>query len=588
MHAIGEVDAPAGGREKTFVKVIGRILIALVLVGLFVLLLHAAYRYVLPQWVAILFYLYAAFVLLVMGSGVRAAMDAGKAEGLREVALIAAEKAGRTDDWKGRIGRVRDWAGSVSQLIAESLVWPVSSFFGFKMGLQSGGRKVPLREIAARLQTKCYEHFLSLFTLAVVGLIYFLLRSGVSLGRYGTIFLTGMLVAVAARLFSYVVGRNPLAARLRRSSTSPYLAFLVIIAADFVSLVATLTILGRVSGVQTLGFPDFKSTAEAVYKAQEPIDILRGMTLNFHQIVTGIAGLLFYGALFKIVLEFGEFKRRDEDYVWLASTANELGQFSAAVKYLEKVEKWDQPAHAIKMIALVGVNDLDAAEREAGMLSQANSAAPQNEWIFLNLTDGCLLARAPTSVVAAVLKRGVESGVRDVISQGSISQFAADETSANEFLKVIAGAKEHYRMTGGVLEFLAGHGPEAASEIESVHYDDAISEFVRLVLLLRIKVGDNSTKPEEDSVAFHDWVATKLPEVKLLAKSLKEPFDCSIALTSLMGVVVYARYMAPETVEEVTYLCDALKVKAASQVTLLKFVEARFEHITKGLPQPAG
>ena len=80
-----------------------------------------------------------------------------------------------------------------------------------------------------------------------------------------------------------------------------------------------------------------------LYQGKDLLQALYGRHLTLMEIAVGSAGLLFYLALLGIVLHWKEFRRGDEDYMWLAGQYNALGDFNTAIKYNKQIktkEEW--------------------------------------------------------------------------------------------------------------------------------------------------------------------------------------------------------------------------------------------------------
>ena len=116
------------------------------------------------------------------------------------------------------------------------------------------------------------------------------------------------------------------------------MTFLGIALLDFASLSLASTVL--LSGYPTTNtlVPALENAAKSIFVFDQIKGILSGLQLSARQIVVGIAGVFFNGALLRSLLEFRRFRRNDSDYHWLAGRHNVLGRFADALTYLEKVE----------------------------------------------------------------------------------------------------------------------------------------------------------------------------------------------------------------------------------------------------------
>jgi hypothetical protein len=264
-------------------KALGWIAFGIVAVGILALMGYGAYVYLLPRWIPIAFYLYAALALVVFGLGIRANITQSSNATAIDANLRIVTEASRTMSWKSRLNYLRDRIVSGASLIGNTPIWPVPVAMGMINALQQSGRAMASRELSARLSTSLIQNYMSAYSLAVVvGVVLLEMRSGRT-SPYETIILYALLISTSIRHFAYSIAPVSLPASLRRAVRMPYLAFIVIILTDFSILVLVLTVVGAPNGPVKLSFNALHETSNALLAAQEPLKLVRGVALTFHQ-----------------------------------------------------------------------------------------------------------------------------------------------------------------------------------------------------------------------------------------------------------------------------------------------------------------
>jgi hypothetical protein len=373
-------------------KMVSKILLVGLLLGLLLLAGYAVYHYLLPRWVPILFYAYTALGLTIWFVGlVRVISESSKSGDVRQDFLKLVEALTQKSGLLARLARFRDWVAAFARTIANAILWPVGALSGWN--LMKKNPRMGLQEFGIRQDLRLSEHYYSLFSLAVALAVFGLEFRSVDLGKYGAIVLAMMLVGTTLRHVCYSIQTTPLPAVLRRVSASPYLAFLVVILADFSTLILALTALSASGSASRVTWVDFRNTASQLLQAQEPLKLLlQGTRLTEHQVIVGVVGILFYLALLKTLLAVKEFKRKNEDHIWLASRASALGNFAAAVRHLRRVEGWSVDARSAEIVALIGVNEVDKAEENVRQLLEYNNKDTSPERIFGEMWGASMLA----------------------------------------------------------------------------------------------------------------------------------------------------------------------------------------------------
>ena len=559
-------------------KAAGRVLVVVVVLGLLLLAGYAVYRYLLPNWVPILFYAYAGLGLVLWIAGIaKKISDSGKSGNFKDDLLNVLRTVTQKTDLTARLTRLRDGAAVIAREIASGILWPVDTLSTLALMKKNPG--VSLTEIGVRQNLRLSEHYYSLFSLAAALVVFGLEFRDVDLGKYGAIALSLVLASAALRHARYSIQSTPLPAVLRRVSANPYLAFLIIIAADFSTLVLTLTALSAPGKPSSVTLNDLRGTANQLLQAQEPLKLLRGTRLTGHQVIVGIVGLLFYLALLKTLTEFKEFKRKDEDNIWLASAANVLGNFAVALRYLRKLESWNVAARAAEIVALIGVNEIDKAEQKVRQFLELSHKDTSPEQIFAIMWQAYLVAPVPEDPLVAVFQHAVNWNVRDAMVQDVMGGIEGNRHLQERALEVFSAVKDRYPLTIARLLAVSGQRTAALEILKQAQFPVLLDEVIGLVSQLALTVADPDTTLETDAQSFRDWAPSAVPRIRELMKVAGQPWERIEAYQQVMAVLVVARKLAPDKVEELTFLCDSFKdeTQVEEAVVGLKAVELRLQ-----------
>jgi hypothetical protein len=214
-------------------KWIGRTLVVLVLLALIVFAVYLVYNFVLPNLGGILFFIYLIFglVFAVIGAGVFV-RDAAKSKGLKDTILSSIGKAASKPTL---LATSRNIATALVTMVDDVITWPAA----MATGITTRSPEDPLtpQRFVLWQSIRLTEHFSAVFALSVLLIGYILGLVGVTGNGYGRAFIALMLLSVVLRHIRHSVETEGLPVRLRRKSGSSYLVFLLIILADFSSLV---------------------------------------------------------------------------------------------------------------------------------------------------------------------------------------------------------------------------------------------------------------------------------------------------------------------------------------------------------------
>jgi hypothetical protein len=539
-------------------KWLGRLLTGVLIVALVGLTLYAAYRYLVPVWPAVVYYIYITLGLLIQSYGTIILLRRLKQpDQAKDILLFSLSKAGRV---LSAISRLREAVASITIGLSAVFVWPVDVAKGAVFSLKRKGKDSGVYDFLINWQMQTSEHLHAAYTAAFIGAIYTLNLAGVADNSYGRAFMFTAAASVLLRHIRYAVEIVGLPVRLRRVAASPYVTFLVIVLCDLSSLVLAFTLLTTGLPPAQITLENFATTASGLFSFSELKRLLVGTQLSARQIAVAMAGLIFYLGLLRILLRFNEFARTDDDYIWLAGNNNFLGKFTTALRFLTNVKATTKEVEYEYMVSLIGVNQVEAATDRTKRVLHHFGEDPNKNRISQVLLEACAVYPIPRHIILTLIERGISEQIQDAILQNSISLLGANSdwlcASAE---RLITEQKGQYPLTHAALAIAEGCYAEARELLMRAVPGSELDEVVRLGMLLRASVLDPSTTEDEDLRAYDQWVQSDLRTIRDLLPALCHPWEKTIAFAQLAFARLVSTIVGHDREQEIAFLSDRIK-----------------------------
>ncbi len=563
---------------------IKQILLVLILIGLLIFVSYFVYRLVRPRWVPLAFYTY-------LGAGIFFEV-VGRLWIRNEIAKSRSLKDQIVSSYHEALARpqlltkARETIASIAGMLAAVVAWPATILAGFDLAFfrkRFNNEPVHIKSYLVSQSLRLLDFHHSAFALIVTLSMYAIAIAGGSGHGYGRAFIMVMGSSVVLRHIRYSVVTEGLPIGLRRLSTNPYLVFLLIAVCDFLTLTLSFAILTADTVSLAFDQQHLLATAISLYRFQELIRILSGQALSFAQILTGIAGLLFYLALLRIAMSFRDFRRDDEDYHWLAARQNMLGNFAAGFRFLRRVKSITKTTEWHAVTSLLGLNEIERAERRAQSFLIQDGVSPTSDLTFSLMAHASFYAPIPDDSVLSLVRHGLEKQVSDIILQDTTVVFASNSKPVLEGLvEIFTPLHSKYPLTSAQLMILTNDNASAITLLDQAKPGSELEEITRLVMKLRATVADPTTTDEEDAEAFLHWIETTFPTIRELLPSLLQPTDKIIAFGQLAVLKKIATILGQERVQEqLTFILDELKEQLSGQTgeSVIKALEIRLDSI---------
>jgi len=529
-------------------------ILLLVLVG------YAFFKYLVPHWVALIFYCYVIVGVFVLSFGtIRISASSRRAKTAQEQLYESLRTVFSKTDIMTRVRSARDLIAALASALAGAIIWPVDTWFGFRLGREAGDKALSAEYLALNKSTGVSQHSYSLFALAITVVTFGLTYRGVRLEIYGPLTLYMMLCNVMLRHLQYFSGTTSLPAILRRTNANPYLLFLLILAADYLTLLLTLTALGHSGSLSTVTLQELRGTSREMLNAKDPLmAILRGQVPGFHRLLVTTAGLGFGLAITKAIFDFKECQRQDEDYAWLAAVDIRLGNFASALRHLGNLTSFNQLSQTLEMVAQLGVNEIAEAEKVSWELIETAKAEQSKEVMFCSLYQCCVQAPIPETVHTGLIRRAIELQIEDVLLQDTLSILASVPSEWPAVNDILSKQQDTYPLSFARLLFLEGKWADCFRQADSAARPAPLDEIVRLNLLLCSKLSETATDDEAAQV-LEDYAALLTPKIRELAKANGKLWERMLLFEEIERTLVLARAAKSSRVQELDHLADVVK-----------------------------
>lgn len=494
------------------IKVIFVALLWLVGIGLVLLAGYAAWRVTRRHWAALLFCLFMGLNVIVAAAALVARKNAQRAGGREGLLVFSTDLIAQT-----RLARLRL---AIERVLGILTVATGSWLGGFSrtLSMRRSGSNESAIQLGVRSNFEGIAADIPPMGLLLVGIAYLVEYLAPAQTHWVKVFLCVLAVQTILRQITYAVGLTSLPTQLRRTPRQPYLAFLVVAIADLFSFILILNAIinwgqGGVFSVAALRtvfthfyFSDLASVVKGIWHGNEPPlrDIL----------VTG-TGVLYNSTLLTSLLQFGDFIRKDEDYLYLASGYCTVGRYTEALHALDKIKSPTARSYTLRASAYIGVSRLDKATEECKQVLSLRRVEATPEHLFNILLASALWLPLGPGAYVELIKRGIEVG-SDVELANALNIFVQSGLAPPVALSLFAdpGVAQKMPLSYSILLIADKQVSEAQSWLAGIQPTNLPAKILRSYLVLIAATQANpDTKAEQDKDYFDSWSSKSLTEI---------------------------------------------------------------------------
>jgi hypothetical protein len=164
--------------------------------------------------------------------------------------------------------------------------------------------------------------------------------------------------------------------------------------------------------IAEIPFGSLIPTGYKLARSQDLTDLLIARQFSPSLLIPSMVWLVFSAAVVGSLLHVKDFRRGDDDLVWLARQQLVLGNFSNAAQQLSSVD--ENTADSCLIAALLGVNDVDGAMAAARRLTgykKYGDTSPRG--VFGSAMMPAIVYPVPIHVTVEVLVRAAKTDIAD-------------------------------------------------------------------------------------------------------------------------------------------------------------------------------
>ena len=399
-------------------------------------------------------------------------------------------------------------------------------------------------ESAADMQLRPLDRGIAVFSAALMTGLALLAVADVVWRPFLLVLPVVVLAGIAARHLAYLTGK--LSERLRHSLSAPLPAALAIATADLVAItVASSLILAPHAGAH-LGLAGLRTGA---------LDLLAFKKLTWstipgdsdRQLLVACAGLLFYLALAKTLLNPGQYSRGGADYSAVAVALVTLGRVREAQEWALRDK--DLSRESMYARAHVAFARGDFKEALAKVAAARRSSGEDDGidhcvmWLFAPAFAGHF--RSDDAKLTSFFGDALDAGAGDPALACCLLNAASwgIAVNARPLTSLLPRLPEDgYPLSRAIVTGLAGDLPAAVELLLRARPGSEIEEVVRLCLIAQARAG--ITAAGGDGAWLPEWEAEALPRLRELSRSMPGQWR-KMTTTALIGTSIVVERARP-------------------------------------------
>jgi hypothetical protein len=410
--------------------------------------------------------------------------------------------------------------------------WPVDAYLGIAMKRAQGA--APTSDGATNVvdlgvRTSLISRDAIFSVLAALSALLMLLVAGLT-GRTDT----GVVVAAAVilamvflRHVRHAVSVHRLPVVLRRIKAHPFVTYVLILAADGLSLVlCDRLLLNRATPFEALDVARITDSWRGLF------DFTQLQTLVQHQDVGGLARLgvggLFYFTLGKSLLNFKDFVKDDADRVWRASALLQLKRYADGLSEIRAVKVKSGESEMLSATIHLCLDRIDRAVEKIQSAIVLLDEKSTPDIVVQLLAQMASIHEVGDSIKHKVIDVGLDSHATDWALQAVIPMLYTAEAGGAAARRALLGRLgAGYPLSRARLLMLAKDHAAAVQVLEAAVPASTLEDAIRLLVLLQARILGPTTV-EEDRATVDAWCATSLPIVVDLARQTHASSDLSL------------------------------------------------------------
>jgi hypothetical protein len=557
-------------------KILIRGIILILIAALVGLLAYAFWRYVLPYWAPILFYLY-----LILGGlqGILSIIVVSRSL-LRPADISQAITQSIYSVTADLITKTRIIIQMITAIPVDIMCWPLNIIYGiFTRGENPSSS---FRELSARANMISIDLRSSIYAFSMVSLLFILSHIGINGHGYGSYIVILFGISIFFRHIGYAITPGGLPRKIRRISNNPYAHFALISLMDFSVIVSSTALFSNIPSLYSVSLKNIFEASKSFFALSDIQTLIENHELSKNQLIIAIFAVVFNISVLSTIARYKEFRRDDEDLIWIATLKMITRNFSEAVRTLVKIKHPTQVSESLSIGAYLGVNNIETALEIAEKIAKSTEKNPNIDTIFVAISNVVMQYQIPKFVLEKVVKIGVQRYVSDYLLMSVIMATFGD-TEAIALRSTFVGVEANYPLSLSLVDVAEEKFDAARQRLREATPGSEVEEALRLVNLLMLMIGTKETTHEEDEVLFSEWLENDLQKIKSIIPSLSDLMHLSALLGSFtVFLESIERFEHLGHNEEIRFLYNSLTdqiEKNHKSSHLIKFM-SKFAHMS--------
>ena len=343
-------------------------------------------------------------------------------------------------------------------------------------------------------------------------------------------------------LAKHIISTADLATTLRQSIGNPYFRLVLIGAAHYVILIIAYTN----SYVAALPLEQwgavFRKTAVALVAPSSFIGTFTADNFQPWEVARTLSGIIFYLAIFRLLLRRDQFKRTDKDWISLSIKQSNLGHYETALNHLQKVSDISKNNLEARGRALMGMGNFEDAIHTLDQVNQLDLSAggmsiPAEIRGAFHLASLSPNAQTILDYLRFWLNR--EPPADGVLSYMVGTYLFLDLMDLDEFKPVIAPYAGRYPTTMAVMNVNEGEF-DPVFDLFDKEAPDPFTEVMQILLLAGVCATLIEISPEKMDTETEQEIIDSLKALSSLTDVLND-YETLISIDRATGVLSVAR-----------------------------------------------
>jgi hypothetical protein len=422
--------------------------------------------------------------------------------------------------------KLRIYSYFIFSSITNIMYWPA----GILLGINSGALKIDsgkdsFKKYIENTNAKIFDHWLSIYAFLILLIGYSLVKLGLQSHGYGLIFMYISIACVVIKHIDFLLEPTGITSRLRRLSSKPFIIFLTILFFDFLTLVFSFTLITSKSVPPEFSYAGASESINSLYKFQQFSILFEGKKLNLNEMLMGISGLMFYLALIRNVFNIKEFKRNDEDIIWLMARYNQQGKYKACLRLVKQLKGKSPGSDYNEIVACIGDNNMDRARKKLSQI-KTDFTLDEHHTLYVQLFNISFLNNFDKSILLELIEEAIIYDFPDVLLMDSIVIMNETEEFYLKALEIINQFAEKYPFTLLQLYIQLNRIEESLLLLKSLNVKEPFEIFIKSTKELQILIFSLKHDLSEKKIfSLFELVDNTLSSIGHVYKILKTKYE---------------------------------------------------------------